>query len=179
MSNASLYEQLRDRCRRFRVRHYLEIGVRDGDSLRVVLEEAGQHLESVWLADLWGSDYGGTGRGSHAHIEQLLQDFGFDGRPVFLDGDSRNTLPALLPQKARAFDLVLVDGDHSEAVGLADLRNAWPLVRPGGTLLFHDITHPEHLYLADVFDAFVAGIDNVSEHRQILEPYGVGIICKA
>lgn len=34
MSNASLYEQLRDRCRRVRVRHYLEIGVREGDVWR-------------------------------------------------------------------------------------------------------------------------------------------------
>jgi hypothetical protein len=35
-------------------------------------------LESVWLADTWGTEYGGTGRGSHQHIEQLLDDFAFE-----------------------------------------------------------------------------------------------------
>lgn len=176
MSNASLYAYMREHLQRHPVRHYLEIGTRDGDSLRVVLEEGGHRLESVWLADTWGSDYGGSGRGSHDHIDRLLDDFNFAGRRVYLDGNSRDTIPALMPEKAEAFDLVLVDGDHSYEGGMADLVNTWPLVKPGGAVLFHDITHPAHPDLRRCFDEFV------SQHRaqsKIIEaPYGVGVAWK-
>lgn len=176
MSNASLYEYLREHCRRHVVRHYLEIGTRDGDSLRVVLEENGGTLHSVWVSDMWGNDYGGSGRGSHQHIDQLLDDFNFDGRRVFLDGNSRDTIPALVPEKADAFDLVLVDGDHSYEGGKADLQNVWPLVKPGGAVVFHDITHPEHLYLRACFDEFVAA--RHAPHQLIERDYGVGVAWK-
>lgn len=173
MSNASLYEYMRHHLRTHVVRDYLEIGTRDGDSLRVVLEENAGTLSSVWVADLWGSDYGGTGRGNHAHIDQLLDDFNFDGRRVFLDGNSRDTVPALMPERANSFDLVLVDGDHSLEGARADLDNVWPLVRPGGAVLFHDICHPAHEHLLRCFDQFVA--KHSAPHLVIREGYGVGV----
>lgn len=162
-------------CVHYQVRHYLEIGTRDGDSLRVVLENTSE-LQSVWVADLWGTDYGGSGRGNHNHIDQLLDDFNFDGRRAFLDGNSRETIPALMPEKADAFDLVLVDGDHSFEGGMADLVNVWPLVKPGGAVVFHDITHPAHLDLRRCFDEFVASKN--APHEIIAEPYGVGVAWK-
>ena len=176
MSNASLYRYLAEHCQRHRVQHYLEIGTRDGDSLRIVLENAAADLLSVWVADLWGSDYGGSGRGSHAHIDQLLDDFNFDGRRAFLDGNSRDTIPALMPEKAEAFDLVLVDGDHSYEGGMADLVNTWPLVKPGGCVVFHDITHPAHPDLRACFDAFVEKHRALSEI--ITDDYGLGVAWK-
>ena len=175
VSNASLYSYLAYHCIHYPVRHYLEIGTRDGDSLRVVLENAGDLL-SVWVADIWGSDYGGTGRGSHQHIEQLLDDFRFDGRRVFLDGNSRVTIPALMPEQAEAFDLVLVDGDHSYEGGMADLDNTWPLVRPGGCVVFHDITHPAHPDLRKCFDEFAG--KHRCQTEVISEPFGVGVAWK-
>lgn len=176
MSNASLYRFLAEHCSTHTVRQYLEIGTRDGGSLRVVLENAGQHLEGVCVADQWGTAYGGSGRGSHQHIEQLLDDFKFAGRREFLDGNSRETIPALMPEQAEAFDLVLVDGDHSAEGGLADLDNVWPLVMPGGCVVFHDITHPKHPDLCAVFAGFVDR--HKAAHRMILEPYGVGVAWK-
>lgn len=176
MSNASLYEYLREHVRTHSVQHYLEIGTRDGDSLRVVLEEDGGELLSVWVADMWGTDYGGSGRGNHQHIDQLLDDFNFDGRRVFLDGNSRDTIPALMPDKAEAFDLVLVDGDHSYAGGMADLENTWPLVRPGGCVVFHDIMHPAHPDLRQCFDEFVA--THRAPHEIITADYGLGVAWK-
>ena len=176
MSNASLYRYLAEHCQRNKVARYLEIGTREGDSLRVVLESAPPYLCEVWVADLWGSDYGGSGRGSHAHIDELLDDFNFDGRRVFLDGDSRNTIPALMPEKAEAFDLVLVDGDHSYEGGMADLENTWPLVKPGGCVVFHDITHPAHTDLRQCFDAFVA--KHRLQSKTITDDYGLGVAWK-
>lgn len=176
MSNASLYAYMRDHCRRHAVRHYLEIGTREGDSLRVVLEENAGTLQSVWVSDLWGTDYGGTGRGNHRHIDQLLDDFNYDGRRVFLDGNSRDTIPALMPEKSEAFDLVLVDGDHSYEGGKADLENVWPLVKPGGAVLFHDITHPSHPDLRRCFDEFVHS--RRAPHQIITDDYGLGVAWK-
>ena len=175
MSNASLYRYLTYHCVHYPVRHYLEIGTRDGDSLRVVLENT-SGLQSVWVADMWGTDYGGSGRGNHQHIDQLLDDFNFDGRRAFLDGNSRDTIPALMPEKAETFELVLVDGDHSFDGGMADLLNVWPLVKPGGAVVFHDITHPAHLDLQRCFDEFVASKN--APHEIIAEPYGVGVAWK-
>jgi hypothetical protein len=169
VSNASLYRYLAEHCQRHKVQHYLEIGTREGDSLRIVLENAAADLLSVWVADLWGNDYGGSGRGNHQHIEQLLDDFNFDGRRAFLDGNSRDTIPALMPEKAEAFDLVLVGG-------MADLVNVWPLVKPGGCVLFHDITHPAHPDLMQCFDEFVA--KHSAPHEIITDGYGLGVAWK-
>lgn len=176
MSNASLYHYLAEHCQWNKVFRYLEIGTRDGDSLRVVLENAQPHLQEVWVADLWGSDYGGSGRGSHAHIDQLLDDFNFDGRRAFLDGNSRDTIPALMPEKAEAFDLVLVDGDHSYEGAMADLVNTWLLVKPGGCVVFHDITHPAHPDLMRCFDAFTKL--HRMPHTIITDDYGLGVAWK-
>jgi predicted O-methyltransferase YrrM len=81
-----------------------------------------------------------------------------------------------MPEKADAFDLVLVDGDHSFEGGMADLVNVWPLVKPGGAVVFHDITHPAHLDLQRCFDEFVASKN--APHEIIAEPYGVGVAWK-
>ena len=176
MSNQSLYLYLQDHCRKHVVRNYLEIGTREGGSLQVVLKEAKSTLESVWIADLWTNDYGGTGRGSHSHIDLLLDSFGFDAKRVFLDGNSQHTIPALMPEKAEAFDLILVDGDHSYEGGRADLENTWPLIRPGGAVVFHDITHPSHMYLLECFMQFA--IERNALLRVITEPCGVGVAFK-
>jgi predicted O-methyltransferase YrrM len=169
MSNQSLYGFLADHCRTADVRTYLEIGTRDGGSLDVVLANA-PNLVDVTCCDTWGSEYGGSGRGGHEHIDALLALHGYAGRVRFLDGDSKQTVPTLREQ----FDLILVDGDHSAEGGMADLKNCWPLVASGGCLAFHDITHPDHLYLADVFDKFAAS--RGAPHQVILEPHGVGVM---
>jgi len=166
--NESLYRFLASHCRDRSPERYLEIGTRDGGSLTVVLENAST-LRRIVCADTWGGQWGGSGRGSHDHIEQLLALRLYTGSVQFLDGDSRQTIPTLSEQ----FDLVRVDGDHSADGARVDLENAWPLVAPGGCLAFHDVTHHAHLYLAEVFDEFVAKHD--APHEIIFEPYGVGV----
>lgn len=176
--NESLYRFLAEHCRKNVVRSYLEIGTRDGGSLEVVLANARQ-LSDIVCCDTWGSQYGGSGRGNHKHIDQLLALYSYDGRATFLDGDSKATVPTLHNDLSACFDLVLVDGDHSYAGGMADLQNTWPLIRPGGCVALHDITHPAHPDLLDCFAAFVAERgDEVASWREILEPYGVGVAVK-
>lgn len=171
MSNQSLYTFLAEHCRSNAVRSYLEIGTRDGGSLRVVVENS-PGLESVVCADTWGGEWGGSARGSHDHIDRMLASMLYMGDVRYLDGDSKETIPTLGGQ----FDLILVDGDHSYEGGMTDLRNVWPLCRPGGCIAFHDITHPAHPYLLTAFEEWVeerrAGI---ASWRQVLEPYGVAV----
>jgi len=48
---------------------------------------------------------------------------------------SQSALPLL---ESGMFDLVFVDGDHSEHAVAIDIREAWRLLKPGGTLAAHD-----------------------------------------
>lgn len=173
--NESLYRFLAGHCAANYPERYLEIGTREGGSLVVVLENA-PTLRRVVCADTWGGEWGGSGRGSHDHIDKLLSLRLYAGSVEYLDGDSKATIPTL----RETFDLVLVDGDHSEEGGRADLENTWPLVAPGGCLVFHDITHPAHPHLARVWSEFVfrhAG--SIHTHKTIEEPYGVAIAIRA
>jgi hypothetical protein len=169
----SLHSWLAEYARTHIVQRYLEIGVRDGDSLRQVVANS-QTVGVLYMADTWGDQYGGTGRGTGMHIERLLDDLGYQGERVFLVGDSRQTIPQMRPQQWA--DLILIDGDHSAEGALADLKNCWPRLVPGGRLVFHDVHHPEHRYLEDLFLEFVAANDG--ECEIISGGHGVGIAWK-
>lgn len=136
-SNASQHEILARLARLLPARSYLEVGVRDGCSLWVVLE-ANSLIGRLALADDWGTAHGGTGRGSHEHVARLLRDISWSGRTVWLDGRSQETLPALrMRVPTPKFDLVHVDGDHSYGGALVDLRNCWPLTQRA--MVVHDV----------------------------------------
>jgi predicted O-methyltransferase YrrM len=131
---------------------YLEVGVNEGTSLEVVINEC-PTIESLTLVDMWGREYGGTGRGSHDHIVDLLNHLGYKGKTRFIDGNSHDILPQLI-QEGVSFDLVTIDGDHSHEGGQKDLVDGWKLVRSGGWVVFDDITHEQHQYLMDMTKIF-------------------------
>jgi len=155
-------------------RRYLEIGVNEGQSLEALItallaardqlppeRRARTLFDELVLADTWGDHYGGTARGSHRHIEQLLERFQTPvaEQLVFLDGESQRAVPAYLRPRGLtpAFDVVYVDGNHSYAGALADVQNVLPVV--GKMLLFDDIYHPAHCVgdrLLDLHRALVA-----------------------
>jgi hypothetical protein len=130
-------------------------------------------LGVVYLADTWGSEYGGTGRDGHGHIDFLLDSLGFYGGRVYLDGDSKATVPRLTRAWA---DLILIDGDHSDSGAMADLENCWPLLASGGRLVFHDTNHPSHPGLRSVFLSFVG--DRACCHEFVDDGHGFGVAWK-
>jgi predicted O-methyltransferase YrrM len=138
-----LYELIAQLARR--ARSYLEIGVQEGGSLRRVVA-ASQVLTRLVLCDTWGNAHGGTGRGSHAHIDALLDQLGYQGEVLFLDGRSQDTLPTLDPESG--FDLVFVDGDHTTEGAAVDLELAWRVC--SGVMVAHDIEY------SDVWNAVLA-----------------------
>jgi len=133
---------------------YLEIGVREGDSLKAVLF-GHSFITKLVLCDTWGGKYGGSGRGGHKHIEKFLNNIRYDGEVKFLDGDSKYMIPTLDDK----FDLILVDGDHSYEGAYTDLNNTWKLLEEGGFLVFDDITHKDHVYLYRCVMSFAKAVE--------------------
>ena len=132
-------------------RSYLEIGSREGGSLTAVLRHARPHPELIVCCDTWGNTRGGTGRGSHRHIDRVMDKEGYEGQRHFLDGPSQKLIPMLL---LRDFSLVLIDGDHRAEPARKDVANAWPLVAPDGLMVIDD-TNTERIRV--LMDALVEG----------------------
>ena len=85
-------------------------------------------------------------------------------------GNSKEWLPKLTETLKEKVDIVLIDGDHTYEGALADLRNAVPLVKPGGFILVHDVDrrrrmdeatveHPHPVYEAFHHLAAEKGLD--------------------
>jgi len=131
-------------------RSYLEIGVRRGRSLAVVA--AGVPEASLIGVDLWIPEYAGIANPGPAFVEQQIGRVGFHGSLELLTGDSHRVLSRLFAQRpALTFDLITVDGDHSETGARRDLLDVLPRLRIGGVLVFDDIRHPSHPGLARVW----------------------------
>jgi len=148
-SGYDIHDALIFACGFIAPRSYLEIGVDGGGSFFAVLEAA--EIEYAVLCDVWNPDYCKHGLDGHEHIERQLQGRGLK-RVQFLDGDSRQKIPELSGQ---VFDLITVDGGHTEEIATADLENCWPLLREGGMLAFDDVGHTQYPHLEGVFLAFM------------------------
>lgn len=124
------------------IRRYLEVGVQEGRTLQAVVEAAGPDLIELVLCDTWGTESGGTGRGSHAHIDRLLEALGYHNPVVYLDGRSQDLLPGLKTCCLLApFDLVHIDGEHTYEATRGDLEHGWGMTRRA--LVVHDLCIPE------------------------------------
>jgi hypothetical protein len=156
---------------------YLEIGTREGDSLKKILQYS-NNISDIFVCDTWGSVYGGSGKSTHDHIVHMIKEVGYNKTITFLDGDSKIEIPKLYDSKKSYFDLILVNGDHSADGGRIDLENVLLLAKKNSCILFHDIVHPEHLYLEQVFDEFVEKYKNMwrKKPEKIKDDVGIGIL---
>jgi predicted O-methyltransferase YrrM len=137
---------LRQIAEGLRPRNYLEIGVRLGNSTSMVAATAPN--VSIAAFDLWMSPYAGLDNPGPDFVRRQLTGVGHRGELTFHDGDSRETIPHFLADHPAAeFDLVCVDGDHSDEGAWTDVTNVVGIVTPGGYLLFDDLTHPFHTLL--------------------------------
>ena len=134
-------------CRARSVRRYLEIGVQEGRSLDAALD-AGT-IETLVLIDPWGDRYGGTGRGSHAHIAARLTERGYTGDVTYFDEASHAVLPRL---HALRVDLIHIDGDHSYAGAFRDLGGSRRLT---DLILIHDVIDPHNPEVGPAVSTFL------------------------
>jgi predicted O-methyltransferase YrrM len=153
---------------------YLEIGVRRGRSLSVVIGRAPSC--DVVAIDFWNPGYAGIDNPGADHVRAQARAAGHRGSLELISGDSHDVLPRLFAERPDLdFDLITVDGDHSRRGAARDLRDVLPRLRIGGVLVFDDISHPAHPYLHGVWRR------SVVRHRRYATwsfddiGYGVGV----
>jgi FkbM family methyltransferase len=140
---------------------YIEIGVRRGRSLAQVLTQS--PATHAFGFDLWVSDYGclpeqgiiTSNPGPDFVIEELRR-LGVTATPRLIVGSSHDTLASFFadPSNPQQFDLLLVDGDHSEVGARSDLIMAFAHVAPGGSILFDDTRNVSCPGLKGIWDSF-------------------------
>jgi len=131
-------------------RNYLEIGVRRGRSVCVVAR--GCPTVNITAFDMWIQNYAGMENPGPDFVRSELRKHGHIGNITFINGDSHQTIPAFFKQNPGiTFDMITVDGDHTEEGALDDLINVIPHLSVGGVLVFDDIAHPAHPYLLNVW----------------------------
>ena len=136
---------------------YLEVGVRLGHSLGLVTlaaEVLGGDLEYATAIDAWIADYAGEPNPGAAQVYELLEEIGPQHeRVVMMSGDSHELLPAL--QGGPRYNLILIDGDHTDSGAAQDLEDAFELLEPGGELVFDDAVYEGDNRLLRVWRQFV------------------------
>jgi SAM-dependent methyltransferase len=161
---------------------YLEVGTRYCDSLLRVLAGCKKNLNRIVISDIWHESYFGANNNgtqfdrSHKHVERMLKAMGYlNGEVMYLDGDSAKTIPSL--DKREPFDLVLVDGDHnfeSPTSANSDLENCWPLVAPGGYLVFDDVGEDQKM-MALYESFFKTATDIAASYVRLDKKTGVAV----
>lgn len=115
---------------------------------------------SLFLFDNWS--YKG-GEGGRERIVKLLDEGFQTGSYELIAGDSKETLPRFFDSTPRKqfprgynredrIDLVFIDGDHSWNGAWADICNVHGHYK---ILVCHDLFHPEHGYLHQLFKNYV------------------------
>jgi GT2 family glycosyltransferase len=119
---------------------FVELGVWKGKSMSGILDIAARNRCHIFAVDLW-YDYDGNsltqrraGQGRQI-FEQNIALLGHSDRVTVIEEDSA--------EAARHFqdgsvDCIFVDGDHSHAGVVRDLRAWLPKLKPGGVLFGHD-----------------------------------------
>lgn len=138
---------------------YLEIGVRRGRSMAMVAARRPQ--ARIVGFDMWLDNYAGMENPGPRFVVDELKKVGFQGSLELVSGDSHKTVPEYFEQHPEAwFDLITVDGDHTELGARADLLQVIQRLKVGGVLVFDDISHPSHKYLAQVWRKTIKSRDN-------------------
>ena len=131
-------------------RRALEIGVRRGFTSCAIV--AGARDVEHHMMDSWRPVYSERPNPGPVLVRQQLLNAGHRGRPVFHQGNSHELLPRLFTAETTLqFDIIVVDGDHTESGADRDLRDTFPRVARGGVLIFDDLMHPSHRYLLNVW----------------------------
>jgi len=155
-------------------RNYLEIGVRLGSSTAMVAATVPQ--VNIVAFDLWISPYAGLDNPGPDFVRSQLKGVGHQTEVTFVDGNSKVTVPLYLATHPDVrFDVVTVDGDHSDEGAWADLTSVAEVVVAGGYLLIDDLVLPCHTLLRvwrrfqeEYGDRFEF-LENLTDH------YGTGV----
>ncbi|MEW5895441.1 MAG: class I SAM-dependent methyltransferase [Candidatus Omnitrophota bacterium] len=156
--------------------NYLEIGVRRGRSMAMVAAACPRC--NIVGFDMWIDGYGHAENPGPEFVRKEMQKVGFKGNLVFVNGDSHQTLSCYFEENPDVyFDLITVDGDHTNRGASLDLKDVLPRLKIGGAIVFDDIVQPRLEYLQDVWHRYVAGDYRYStwEYKELGYGIAVGI----
>jgi len=154
---------------------YLEIGVRRGRSMAIIA--AKNPMCNIVGIDMWeNTNYAGMPNPGPAFVQAELERVEHKGQLELIAGNSHQILPAYFSEHPDLFfDLVTVDGDHSEKGAEQDLKDVVQHLKVGGILVFDDISHPAHPYLDRVWHRTIESDPRFSTWRYTELGYGVAL----
>jgi predicted O-methyltransferase YrrM len=154
-------------------RRALEIGVRRGFTSCAIV--AGAIDVELHMMDSWRPIYSERPNPGPVLVRQQLLAAGHRGRPVFHQGNSHELMPRLFAIEPNLqFDIIVVDGDHTEAGADQDLRDTFPRVARGGVLVFDDLMHPSHRYLLNIWRRWTQKLSDQFTFAEYLDD-GLGV----
>jgi FkbM family methyltransferase len=157
---------------------YLEVGVRVGASMVQVLANAPLRIAAG--VDLWDGEYAGlpnTKEFCAAQLERHRQATGGAWDLHLLHGNSHSVLKDLIERKC-LFNLINVDGDHTDEGAMEDLEDALKLLTPRGAILFDDIIHPSHRSLMNVVRTFASRHPELTLFLNTKDDNGVAVFLR-
>jgi predicted O-methyltransferase YrrM len=159
---------------RLQPQSYLEIGVRRGRSVCALASLAPDcHLA---MFDMWVRNYAGMDNPGEALVASELDKIGHRGKREFISGNSHETLKTYFKQNPDAyFDIVTVDGDHSNLGAAEDIADVLPRLKIGGVVVFDDVSNHNVAGLGDVWRRMVGRNPRFSGFTYDDVGYGVGI----
>ncbi len=151
-------------------RSYLEVGVRRGRSMAMVVRASPE--TDLYGFDTWEVNYAGMNNPGVKFVESEMRKIGALGKINLITGNSHETLPAFFSENPDIeFDLVTVDGDHTPEGSKRDLMDVMPHVSQGGCIVFDDINHPLHPHL---HKHWISSLQNFGTRFRSLEYTGLG-----
>lgn len=152
---------------------YLEIGVRRGRSVCALASK--RPAAKIAMFDMWVENYAGMDNPGPDHVNKELDKIGHTGERLFVNGDSHRTLKAHFAEHPDDYyDLITVDGDHSNMGAAEDIADVLPRLRVGGVILFDDTCNPNVSGLGDVWKRMVVQDPRFSSYTYSDVGYGVG-----
>ncbi len=149
----------------------LEIGVRRGFTTCAIV--AACPTVEMHMLDSWRPIYSDRPNPGPDLLRKQLSLIGHAGSAHFHQGNSHELLPQLAKNNL-TFDLIVVDGDHTERGASEDLRDAFALLAPGGVLIFDDLVHPQHGYLRGVWRHWSSNLANTHRFAEYCDN-GLGV----
>jgi predicted O-methyltransferase YrrM len=130
----------------------------------------------IVACDLFIDNYANMDNPGPDFVRSELARLGFQGTIEFVVGDSAAVLPPFLRRHADLyFDLITVDGDHSERGARADLLAVLPRLKVGGALVFDDLSNKSHQELLGVWQDLLGTNPRYSTFTFTDVGFGVGI----
>jgi predicted O-methyltransferase YrrM len=153
---------------------YLEIGVRRGRSLAMLASRV--PTCHIVACDLFIKDYAEMENPGPDFVRGELGRLGFKGTLDFVIGDSARVLPDYFDEHPEAFfDVITVDGDHTETGARIDLVNVLSRVKVGGVIVFDDVSNHSHPELLQVWRDIIVAHPRFSAYTFTDIGFGVGI----